>query len=220
MIVSEVETLREGNAQGGHGGRAVAGAVESNWRRDLQEEMARAVADGRWGRALRGVAWVHLGCFLVCHILFDPAIRGDLIIPFVWGLELAAVLGVLRWSVGPGWYRESAAVALVAKFWTTFLILSFNVAALNTLSGLSRDWFKPVWGTLSTFFFASLAWLFNPWFFAPAVQMWATGLVMTAFPRWNYLIYGVSWWIALQGVGWWLSRPRRGAGVILDPRSD
>jgi len=94
----------------------------------------------------------------------------------------------------------------VAKLWTTFLILSFNLVTLNSFTGFELAWYKPVWATLSTFLFASLAWAFSPWFFVPAVQMWATGLLMVNFPDWGFLIYGVSWWLALMGIAIHLRR--------------
>jgi hypothetical protein len=95
---------------------------------------------------------------------------------------------------------------LVAKLWTTFLILSFNLLTLNQLTGYELSWYKPVLATLSTFLFASLAWLFTPWFLVPAVQMWATGLLMVKLLDWAFLIYGFSWWIALTGTALWLRR--------------
>ena len=74
----------------------------------------------------------------------------------------------------------------MAKLWTTFLILSFNLVTLNSFTGFELAWYKPVWATLSTFLFASLAWVFSPWLFVPAVQMWATGLLMVNFPDWCF----------------------------------
>ena len=37
-----------------------------------------------------------------------------------------------------------------------------------------------------------------------------TGLLMVRFPEWCFLIYGVSWWVALTSVALWI-RPRDGA---------
>ena len=96
--------------------------------------------------------------------------------------------------------RSSHAVNLVAKLWISFLIVSFNAVSLNSFTGFELSWYKPVWATLSTFLFATLAWLFTPLFFIPAVQMWLTGLLMISLPTWSYLIYGVSWWLALMGI--------------------
>jgi hypothetical protein len=66
--------------------------------------------------------------------------------------------------------------------------------------GWEARWYKPAWGTLSTFFLASLAWLFSPRLFIPAVQMYFTALLMIGFRDQENLIYGVSWWIALLGI--------------------
>ena len=116
----------------------------------------------------------------------------------------------MRMLAGRHWIRRSEAVNLAAKLWTTFLILSFNVVSLNSLVGIEQAWFKPVWCTLSTFLFASLAWLFTPLFFIPAVQMWATGLLMASFDFYAYTIYGVSWCLALCGLAANIRRTRAG----------
>ena len=36
--------------------------------------------------------------------------------------------------------------------------------------------------------------------------MWATGLLMVNLPDWSFLIYGVSWWLALMGIAIQLRR--------------
>src|SRR5262249_40823817 len=88
---------------------------------------------------------------------------------------------------------------VIARLWVTFLILSFNVATLNALTGWESLWFKASWGTLSTFLFATLAWLFTLKFLIPAVMMYFTALLMARYPEWNNLFYGLSWCAALLG---------------------
>jgi hypothetical protein len=177
-----------------------------DWKTVFLEDLGRSTVREDLVRALAGIAWIHLACFLVCQAIFDSAILTDLRQPLLWVLELVAVLVYLRNSMGPGWSRSSAAINLAAKLWTAFLILSFNLVTLNAITGFELAWYKPVWATLSTFLFASLAWLLSPWFFIPAVQMWVTGLLMVNFPGWCFLIYGVSWWIALIGIAFWVQR--------------
>ena len=46
-----------------------------------------------------------------------------------------------------------------------------------------------------------LAYLYSSWFFAAAVVMYLTGLLMVRLPAWNYLIYGASWCLVLQVIG-------------------
>jgi hypothetical protein len=176
------------------------------WKAELIEELNRSAVRKRLSIGLAGVACINLVTFIVCQIIYVPDGRADFRYPLLWLLELAAVLAFLRKSLGRGWTRSSSAINLVAKLWTTFLILSFNLVTLNSLTGFELAWYKPVWATLSTFLFASLAWAFSPWFFVPAVQMWATGLLMVNFPDWSFLIYGVSWWLALMGIAIHLRR--------------
>jgi hypothetical protein len=170
------------------------------WKGHLTEELNRSAVRKRLSIALAGVACINLATFLICQLIYVPDGRRDYRHPLLWLLDLAAVLAFLRESLGRNWVRSSSAINLVAKLWTTFLILSFNLLALNSLTGFELHWYKPVWATLSTFLFASLAWAFSPWFLVPAVQMWATGLLMANLPDWCFLIYGISWWIALVGI--------------------
>jgi hypothetical protein len=177
-----------------------------SWKAELIEELDRSAVRKRLSIGLAGVACINLVTFTICQLINVPDGRADFRHPLLWLLELGAILVFLRKSMGRGWIRSSAAINLVAKLWTTFLILSFNLVTLNSLTGFELPWFRPVWATLSTFLFASLAWVFSPWFFVPAVQMWATGLLMLNFPHWGFLIYGVSWWLALMGVAIHLRR--------------
>jgi len=176
------------------------------WKAALTADVLRVAARDRWGRALMAIGWVHLAFFLVGQAIYVPSRSNDYRYPALWLAELAAILGVLRLVAGRGWHRASAGSGLVIRVWVTFLILTFNVVSLNSLSGWEVDWFKPVWATLSSFGFATMAWLFGPRFLIPAVQMYFTGLLMVRYPGASYLIYGVSWCAALQGIGWNLGR--------------
>jgi hypothetical protein len=155
-----------------------------------------------WGPALMAVGLVHFAAFLVCQAVYTAGVRAPTVSLALWGVELFAVLTAMRMVAGRHWIRSSPAVGLVVRVWITFLILSFNVASLNTLTGWTVDWFKPVWCTLASFGFATMAWLFGLRYLIPAFQMYFTGLLMVRFPEWNYLIHGLSWCAALQGVGW------------------
>ena len=180
----------------------IAEVTPSAWkdliRRDLEQTIVRG--GGRWSRAIMAVAWIHLGVFLGCQALYDPSVQRDPRLVLLWGLELVAVLTAMRLIVGRRWLASSPAIGVVTRLWGTFLILSFNLVMLNALTGWESRWYKPAWGTLSTFFFASLAWLFTPRFFIPAVQMYFTALLMVHFRNQDNLIYGLSWWIALMGI--------------------
>jgi hypothetical protein len=155
-----------------------------------------------------GLGWVHLTVFSVCQALYSQGDRRSSHFLPLWALEFAANLWVIRRVAGPGWVRSTPLAPILVRVWATFLILSFNVASLNSLMGFQTEWFKPVWATLSTFGFATTAYLVNPWYFAPAVQMYFTGLLMLALPEWQYLTYGLSWWVAFQGIGLVLERRR------------
>jgi hypothetical protein len=194
-----INTVTDGNPATGE----LRGEVGvSDWRTELRADLDATIerGAGRWSNAIGAVAWIHLASFLICQALHDPALKRDPRLLLIWVGELAVVLAALRAIAGPGWMRSSPAIGVVTRLWGTFLILSFNLVMLNALLGWESRWYKPAWGTLSTFFLASLAWLFAPRLFIPAVQMYFTALLMVQFKEQENLIYGVSWWIALLGI--------------------
>jgi hypothetical protein len=157
------------------------------------------------------VGWVHLVFFAACQAVYIWGRKSERLTLLLWALELFAVLVAMRHVAGRDWIRESPGVGLVVRIWITFLILSFNVASLNHLTGYTIDWFKPAWCTLASFGFATLAWLFGLRFLIWAVQMYFTGLLMVQFRDWNYLINAFSWLVILHAIGWDLERRRIGA---------
>jgi hypothetical protein len=173
----------------------------TDWQTALHAEMKQVGLRRQWGRALMAVAWVHLVFFGACQAVYYWGHKSQWLTLLLWALELGAVLLAMRRVAGRDWIRESPGVALVVRIWITFLILSFNVASLNRLTGWTIDWFKPAWCTLASFGFATLAWLFGARFLIWAVQMYFTGLLMVAFPRANYLINAVSWFVILHVIG-------------------
>lgn len=186
----------------------------SEWKAELVADLERVAWRDRWGLVLMAVGWVHLACFGVCQVLYSRGDRSSTHFLSLWALEFAVNLWVIRRVAGRGWHRSTPLAPVLTRIWATFLILSFNVASMNTLMGWQTDWFKPVWATLSTFGFATTAYVTNLWYFVPAVQMYFTGLLMVRFPDWNYLIYGVSWWLAFQGIGLAVERRRARALAV------
>jgi hypothetical protein len=171
------------------------------WKAAAVADLDRVAARHRWGLALIAVGWIHLAAFLLCESMYARGILRESYYLAVWALEFAAALGAIRAIAGPGWHRSTPLAGVIAKVWATFLILSFNLASLNTLSGFEHDWFKPPLATLSTFGFMTMAYLVHRGFFIPAVHMYFTGLIMVGQTAHAYLIYAVSWWAALQGIG-------------------
>ncbi len=183
-------------------------SAEPLWAR-LVAEVARVAATQHWGQALMAIGWVHLAIFAACQALYRPEILTDLRHPGLWALEFAAAVGVMRLAAGPSWWRATPLAGVIARVWLTFAILAFNSATLNTLTGWNLDWFKLSWCGLSSFGFATMAWLLGPRWLIPAVGMYLTGLLMVRWPAWHYAIYGISWWATLQAIGWILERRRR-----------
>jgi hypothetical protein len=193
--------------------------VMPDWRPAFRAELDRAIVrgGGRWSRAFFAVALIHLVAFLVCHVLHSPSRVGDPRHILVWCIELVTVFVAMRLTAGKGWFWSPEAIHFVGRLWLTLLILSFSLSTLNATIGWETLWFKAAWGTLSSFFFATLAWLITPRFLLVAVQMYVTALLMARFPEWNNLIYGASWWLALSGIALMVRRRER---EIRDQRED
>ncbi len=184
----------------------------SGWKEELRADLDEALmtGGGRWSRAVAAMAWIHLAIFLGCQSIYDPERHRDPRHLLLWVTEFVAMLVALRLIAGRGWMRSSAAIGLMTRFWGTFLILSFNVVSLNELMGWEMRWYRPAWGTISSFFLASMGWLFTPKMFIPAVQMYFTALLMLRYRDYDNLIYGVSWWLALMGIATRLRRRELG----------
>jgi hypothetical protein len=194
----------------------------NGWKEPLVADLEHVAMRDRWGRVFLAIGWIHLAFFLVCQAIYSNGDRRSLHFLSLWTLELVANLIAFRRIAGPGWRRSTPLAPVLVRVWATFFILSFNVASLNTLTGFEIEWFKPVWGTLSTFGFATTAYLVNLWYFAPAVLMYFSGLLMVRYPDHQYLIYGISWWFTLMVLGAILER-RRLRGELserIDSRSE
>ena len=178
------------------------------WKFLLLDELRQVALRRPWGSALMAIGWIHLAFFIVCQVAYTEGVRASWVSLLLWGAEIGSIVLAMRLIAGRDWIRDGPAIELIVRVWITFLILSFNIASLNTLTGWSMDWFKPVWCTLASSGFATMAWLFGLRFLVPAFQMYFTGLLMVRFPEWNYLIHGISWWAALQVLGWDLTRRR------------
>lgn len=179
------------------------------WKAAIIADFGRIAARDHWGRALMIVGWVHLAFFTLNQVLYTAGGYPDPLFAVLWLIELLTLLIMLRALLGRGWFRCTPMAATVVRVWATFFILAFNVSMLNSMKGWTVDWFKLVWTTLSSFGFATMAWLLHLSFLVFAFQMYFTGLLMVRYPAWNYLIFGVSWCAALQVIG--LALERRGA---------
>jgi hypothetical protein len=172
-------------------------------------ELDRVALRDRWGLALLWVGWFHLVVFLICQAMYGTGDRAESHFLPLWGVDLVGTILIFRrFLTGPSHSPTPTLLTLVARIWITFLILAFSTASLNKLVGFETDWFKAIWATLSTFGFATMAWIFHLKFLIPAVQMSLTALLIARYPDYAYGIYGVSWCIALNSVGLVLERRR------------
>jgi hypothetical protein len=174
------------------------------WRAELDRTAAR----DRWGLAIGAIGWLHLACFAALQAAFTSGDRTPWHYVAAWFAEILAIVAVMWAVAGRNWSRSTPMAGVVVRVWVTYLILAFNVASMNHLSGDPMDWYRPVWTTLGSFGFATMAWLADLRFLLVAVQMYATGMLMLQYPAWGFLIHGASWCLALSLVGVLLHRRR------------
>lgn len=171
-------------------------------------ELIEAADRDRWGLAITAVGWLHLACFATLQAAYSRGDHTPWHYVAAWIAEVAGIILVMRLVAGRHWLRLPPMGGVIVRVWVTYLILAFNVASLNHLSGDPMDWYRPVWTTLGSFGFATMAWVSDLRFLLIAVQMYGTGMLMLRIPEWGFLIHGVSWCLALSVVGWMLHRRR------------
>ena len=174
----------------------------------LVADLKRVALRDRWGLGLMAIGWIHLAFFTINQYFYVPNDSHAMISVSLWVAEILSVWFAFRLICGKGWSRQTPLAGILFKVWMTFLILAFNAALQNSLTGWSSDWFKLSWMTLSSFGFATMAWVLSPWYLVIAVEMSLTGMLMYRFPQWAYVFHGISWWLALHGIGIILERMR------------
>jgi hypothetical protein len=171
-------------------------------------ELTDALRRDRWGLAIAAIGWLHLAWFVALQVAYSQGDHTPWHYVSAWIAEVLSVILVMRGVAGRRWLKLPPMGGVIVRVWVTYLILAFNAASLNHLSGDPMDWYRPVWTTLGSFGFATMAWVTDLRFLLIAVQMYATGMLMLRFPEMGFLIHGVSWCLALSVVGWMLHRRR------------
>ena len=174
------------------------------------DHLVRDARSRHLGSGLVWLGWFHLLIFACCEFLYLQGDRAATHFLPLWVTDFAFAFLILRHrlpNVSGSGSGERGVDRVAIRVWLTFLILCLSSASLNLLTGFEIDWFKISWSLLGTFGFAMMAWLFHLAFLIPAVQMSVTGLLIATWPRHGYLIFGVSWLLALNGLGILLEIP-------------
>lgn len=180
-----------------------------DWKAWFASDLRETVVRDGWCAALWAIAAIHLIAFGITQVLYDPKRDSDPRLLLLWVAELAICWCAFRVITGRWGYSAKTAAGVVMRVWVTFFILVFNSILMNVQSGWAIHWYRLAWPTLSTFGFATLAWLISYRFLIPAVWMWLTGLLIVRFPHSSYAIYGVSWSVCLAALAISIDRATR-----------
>jgi hypothetical protein len=156
------------------------------------------------------LAWEHLAACTASYWLAEVAgVRSPWPFGLLWVVQLAVALGAVTLARARTRADKSPLQRHVARTWTIFLLLCWNVALLNVLAGQPVFVFLPVLATLSSFAFLVLASFLSLRFVAAALVLCVTGGLIARFPAYGFLLYGAGWLVVLQGLGVVFYRKRR-----------
>lgn len=176
-----------------------------------REQLADWAHQRNWGLALQLIGWLHLVAFGLCWYLtvfldYHQA-PGYLTI---WFSELLGLGLIFRLFGGPASAEPAPGLQrFVVRVWTSYFLLVFNLATLNTLRGHKMFELFPATASLASFAFLALTFVVDRRFFAAVLVMFGSGLLMAASLLHAFLVFALAWWLVLQGIGLWLGLDRR-----------
>jgi hypothetical protein len=127
----------------------------------------------------------------------------------LWVGQIVVALGATTLA-GATWKTDHLPLlAHVNRLSTVFILLCWNVAALNVILGLPVFVLLPALATLSSFALLVLSMILSVRLIVAALVMFVTGSLMAWFPQIGFLLYGAGWLLVLQTLGVRFFRKRR-----------
>lgn len=156
------------------------------------------------------LGWTNLLACAVSHYLVEVE-RLQEYWPYfaLWLGQVVVALGATTLAGGSWKTAHLPLLAQVNRIGTIFVLLCWNVAALNVLLGLPVFALLPVLATLSSFALLVLSLLLSPRLILAALVMVITGSLMALFPHRAFVIYGAGWLLILQTLAVIFFRKRR-----------
>jgi hypothetical protein len=148
------------------------------------------------------LGWTNLLACIVSHY-FVVVLQLQEYWPYValWAGQVAlALLGITL--AGASWKNDHLPlVGHINRISTFFVLMCWNVSALNVLLGLPVFVLLPALATLSSFALLMLSTIASRRLILGALVMLVTGSLMALFPGVGFLIYGAGWLLVLQTLG-------------------
>jgi hypothetical protein len=171
-------------------------------RQEMLAQTERFIAAGKHWKLYVFLGWEHLGVCAASHFILE-VLDYRKYWPFLilWLVQSAIALGAVTWFRRRTPLENSPLQSFMSRVWFVFLLMSWNVAALNIAAGLPRFVLLPALATLSSFAFLVLAGTLSRKLTLAALTMWITGCVMMYFPQYGFLLYGFGWLLVLETLG-------------------
>jgi len=171
-------------------------------RREALAEFERTAARESFWLTYTLLGWTNLLACAVSHYLVAVLNVQDYV-PYLalWIVQIGLALGATS-LVGSSWKTDHLPLlAQINRIGTIFVLLCWNVAALNVILGLPVFTLLPVLATLSSFTLLVLSMIASPRLLLAALVMFVTGSLMALFPEIGFLLYGLGWLVVLQTLG-------------------
>jgi hypothetical protein len=178
---------------------------------EMVEQYERYVAVGNHWALYVFLGWEHLAVCASSYYLQEVRrLQSPWPFALLWLGQVAVALTAVTLARARTRATKSPLQRHVDRVWLVFLLLCWNVAILNVLSGQAVFVFLPVLATLSSFAFLVLTSFLSRRFLAAALTLCATGGLIARFPAYGFLIYGAGWLLVLQALGvvFFRKRPR------------
>jgi hypothetical protein len=137
-----------------------------------------------------------------------PLVLGGLLV--VYAVVLFLIIRFIHRRAGG---QRTATESYLWWIWTSHILCTFVLPLLAVLAGLPPLGLAPVFALLSSFAFSMMAMVTHRSFLCHAVFFAVVAATMSALGDYQFLLYGVAWFVVLVGLGVYYrltSTPRAG----------
>jgi hypothetical protein len=133
---------------------------------------------------------------LLWHGEDRPPVLASLL--FLYAVILFIIIRFIHRRAGG---QRTATETYLWWIWTSHILCTLVLPLLEALAGLLPFQLAPVLGLLSGFAFSMMAMVTHRWFLTHALFFAAVAVAMSALAHYQFLLYGIAWFVVLVGLG-------------------